>query len=85
MSIGMDRITRPPSPHGLYLLLHAAVVAADQLDPIEDRRRCQALPELEFLLVEVSQQVRQEIRILKIGDVSQISAAGLRGLPSPWG
>ncbi len=55
----MDRIARPPRPHGLDLLLHATDVAADQLDPVEDRRRRQALPELEFLPVEVSQQVRK--------------------------
>ncbi len=58
MAVWMNRITRPPCPQGLDLLLHAAVVTADQLYPVEDRRRRQALPELEILLVEVSQQVR---------------------------
>jgi hypothetical protein len=76
MSVRMDRIARLPLPHGLDLLFHAAVVAADQLDPIEDRSRRQALPELKFLLVEVSQRVRKEVRILKVGDVSRIDAAG---------
>ncbi len=54
----MDWVARPPRPHGLHLLLHAAVLAADQLDPVQDHRWRQALPELELLLVEIPQQVR---------------------------
>jgi hypothetical protein len=53
MSVRMDWIARPPRPHGLDLLFHAAVVAANQLDPIEDRSRRQALPELKFLQLEI--------------------------------
>ncbi len=41
MPVGMDRIARPSSPHGLHLLLHVAVLPADQLDPVQDRRRRQ--------------------------------------------
>jgi hypothetical protein len=51
--IGVYWVTRPSSSHRLLLLLHCAVLAADQLHCVKDGGWCQAFSELEFLLVQV--------------------------------
>ena len=77
MAVRVYWVARPACPHRLHLLLHVAAVAAHQLDPVQDHGGSQAFPELKFLLVEIPQQIRQEIRILKIRHMTWVDAAGL--------
>jgi hypothetical protein len=83
MLTGVDRIRRPASADGVLHFLPCVVVAADELEPIDDPDRVQLLPNVVPQLREIRQQGCDEIRVTEICDMSKLAAARASCIPEP--
>ncbi len=83
MLAGVDRIRRPSSADGMLHLLSCVIVAADELEPVNDPDRMQLLPYVVPELRKISQQGCNKIRVAEVGNMSKLAAAWASCVPEP--
>ncbi len=81
MLAGVDRIRRPTSADGMLHSLPCVVVAADELEPVDDPDQVQLLPDVVPQLCEIRQQGCDEIRVTEVCDMSKLAAARASCVP----
>jgi hypothetical protein len=74
--------TGSPAQPALIVCSFLSIVlfSPQQLDPVQDGRRHQALSQLELLFVQVPENVGEKVRILEVCNVACIRAAWLRDI-----
>ncbi len=83
MLAGVDRIRRPSSADGMLHLLSGVVVAADELEPVNDPDWVQLLPDVIPELRKIRQQGCNEIRVAEVCDMGKLAAARASCVPEP--
>ncbi len=83
MLTGVDRIRRPASADGVLHFLPCVVVAADELEPVDDPDRIQLLPDVVPELREIRQQGCNEIRVAEVCDMGELATARASCVPEP--
>ncbi len=80
MLAGVDRVRRPSCVYGVLNFFLRVIASANEFETVNDFDWMQHFPDMVPELGEISQESGDEIRVTKVGDMSELAATRTSGV-----